>query len=313
MFDNFITCFNAIVPLAVYLIIGMFIRRAKLLSEEDVHKVNKVLFKAFYPFMMFDSLYTADVRTAFSVRLVAFALCFLLVFITLAAAVIARIEPSDRSRGAMIQAVYRSNYILMGIPVATNIFGKGNVAAAAVLAMFIVPAYNILAVVILERFRGGKANPKKLVYEVVTNPIIVGAVFGIIALVCNIQLPHSLERVTAGMNDATAPMALAMLGASFNLKSINAERRNIVIAVVGKLIVQPAVGLPIAIAMGFRGIELVALTIMMASPCAVSSYAMADAMDSDGELAGNAIIITTPLACLTLFLWLFVFKTVGLF
>ena len=40
---------------------------------------------------------------------------------------------------------------------------------------------------------------------------------------------------------------------------------------------------------------------------------MAEAMDSDGELAGNAVIFATPLSCVTIFLWLFLFKSLGMF
>jgi predicted permease len=52
---------------------------------------------------------------------------------------------------------------------------------------------------------------------------------------------------------------------------------------------------------------------MLATPMAVSSYTMADSMDSDGELAGNCVIFSTPLSCITLFFWLFLFKSLGMF
>ena len=108
-------------------------------------------------------------------------------------------------------------------------------------------------------------------------------------------------------------MALISLGVTFDPSVITAKRKNIAISVLGRLAVVPLIGLPIAAAMGFRGPAFVSLLVMMASPSAVSSYPMAVAMDSDAEIAASAIMISTPLSCVTLFLWLFIFKNLGLY
>ena len=52
---------------------------------------------------------------------------------------------------------------------------------------------------------------------------------------------------------------------------------------------------------------------MMTAPSAVSSYTMAEAMGSDGALAGAAVIFTSAFSLITMFLWLFLFRTLGMF
>ena len=89
----------------------------------------------------------------------------------------------------MIQALYRSNYVLMGFPIAVNLFGKGNITAVAIIMMLVVPFYNVTAVIVFETFRGGKVDIGMMLKRILTNPIIDGGIaafvvmiFGIVAL-----------------------------------------------------------------------------------------------------------------------------------
>ncbi len=313
MLQNFLVCLNAVVPLILYLVVGMLIRKFNILTEKDVRKFNRMVFVAFFPALMFENLYSADISESFDLPLIIGACLFVLVVFGTAWVLVCRIEPNNRSRGAMIQAIYRSNFVLMGLPVAENVFGHGNVSSTAALIMFIVPLYNVLAVVLLEYFRGGKANLRDVAKKVATNPIILGAVAAIVAIVLHIHVPEAINDTISGMCNATTPMAMILLGASFQFSSVKGNPRNLAICVSGRLLVVPAVGLTLATLLGVRGVELVSLIAMLAAPPAVSSYTMAEAMDSDGELAGNAVIFATPLSCITMFLWLFLFKSLGMF
>lgn len=313
MVHNFIVCLNAVIPLVLYLMVGMLIRKYNILTAEDVRKFNRMVFIALFPALMFENLYSADISEAFNFRLILGACLFVLAVFTLSWALVCRIEPSDKSRGAMIQAIYRSNFVLMGLPVAENVYGKGNVSITAALIMFVVPLYNFLAVILLEYFRGGKANLRSVAKKVITNPIILGAMAGIICIVLKIHIPTGINQAVSGMCNATTPMAMILLGASFQLSSVHTGMRNLIICILGRLVVVPAIGLTLAAILGVRGVALVSLIAMMAAPPAVSSYTMAEAMDSDGELAGNAVIFATPISCCTMFIWLFIFKSMSLF
>jgi len=64
--------------------------------------------------------------------------------------------------------------------------------------------------------------------------------------------------------------------------------------------------------MGFRGEQMIAILIMLASPTTPSCYIMAKNMDNDGVLTASVIVMTTLLAAFTLTGWIFILKTVGL-
>jgi predicted permease len=313
MLSNFLVCINAVIPLFILLVIGYFVRRTGLLKDEEVHRFNHMVFLVFFPPLMFQNLYGNNDGFLPDGKLLLFAVPFILCVILLSIPLVKKIEKNPRSQGAMIQAVYRSNFILMGLPVAINIFGKGNVSQTALLIAVIVPMYNVVSVIILESFRGSKPDIGQILKKVATNPIILGAVAGILAILLGITLPKPIATTVEWMADVTTPMALILLGASFDITTVKGQKRNLVFCILMRLLVVPAAGLSLAALLGFRGVEFVALIAMLATPMAVSSYTMADSMDSDGELAGNCVIFSTPLSCITLFFWLFLFKSLGMF
>ena len=313
MLSNFLVCINAVITLFILLVIGYLVRRTGLLKDEEVHRFNHMVFLVFFPPLMFQNLYGNNDGFLPDGKLLLFAVPFILCVILLSIPLVKKIEKNPRSQGAMIQAVYRSNFILMGLPVAINIFGKGNVSQTALLIAVIVPMYNVVSVIILESFRGSKPDIGQILKKVATNPIILGAVAGILAILLGITLPKPIATTVEWMADVTTPMALILLGASFDITTVKGQKRNLVFCILMRLLVVPAAGLSLAALLGFRGVEFVALIAMLATPMAVSSYTMADSMDSDGELAGNCVIFSTPLSCLTLFGWLFLFKTLGIF
>ena len=158
MLSNFLVCINAVIPLFILLVIGYLVRRTGLLKDEEVHRFNHMVFLVFFPPLMFQNLYGNNDGFLPDGKLLLFAVPFILCVILLSIPLVRKIEKNPRSQGAMIQAVYRSNFILMGLPVAINIFGKGNVSQTALLIAVIVPMYNVVSVIILESFRGSKPD-----------------------------------------------------------------------------------------------------------------------------------------------------------
>lgn len=313
MLNNFLISLEAVLPMFLMMAVGLAVKKKKLLNPEEVKKLNHMVFVIFFPVMMFDNLYGADVKSALDGKLIVFGIIAVLLEYFVALAVVLCIEKEAKSRGAMIQAIYRSNFVIMGIPIAVNMFGHGNMAVTALMVSIIVPVYNVLAVVTLEVFRGGKPRLANVLKGLVTNPLLLGAAAGVAAVLVDLKLPTVLETVVGDMAAVATPMALVILGASFNFKSLRRCRRNLIVCVIGRLVVVPAAGLSAAALLGFRGIAFVTLIAIFASPTAISSFTMAESMDSDGELAGNCVVFSSAFACFTMFLWIFLFKSMGMF
>ena len=313
MLQNFIICVNAVIPSAIYLAIGIILKLAHVVTDEEVRKFTHMVFVALYPFIMFDNLYGKNIAEHMDLKLGLYAIGFTFLQFVISWLFVCRIEKDNFERGAMIQALYRSNYVLMGFPIAINLFGKGNITAVAIIMMLVVPFYNVSSVIIFENFRGGKVDIKDIIKRILTNPIIDGGIAAFIVMILGIQLPATIEGTVSALSDTTAPISLILLGASLNLEGFSSDRKRIAICAVGKLLIFPAIGIAGAVAIGLRDVPLIAVTLMTAAPVALSSYAMASSMGGNGKLAGELVVITTLTSCFTIPVFLFILKTNGLF
>lgn len=313
MLHNFIICFNAVLPSMIYLIIGIILRMCKVVDDRDVKRFTHLVFVALYPFIMFDNLYGKNIGENLDFRLGIYALGFTFVQLAVSWIFVCRIEKDDYDRGAMIQALYRSNFVLLGFPIAINLFGKGNITPVAIIMMLVVPFYNASAVVVFETFRGGRIDIKDMVKRILTNPIIDGGIAAAVVMLLGITLPETIEKTITTLSDCTSPIALILLGAGLNFNDFESDKRKVAICTFGKLIFFPAFGITGAVLMGFTEVPLIAVTLMASAPVALASFAMASSMGGNGRLAGEIVVSSTLLSCLTIPVWLFILKTMGLF
>ena len=313
MLQNFIICVNAVIPSAIYLAIGIILKVAHVVNDEDVRKFTHVVFVTLYPFIMFDNLYGKDIAGNMDLRLGLYAVGFTLLQLLVSWIFVCNVEKDNYERGPMIQALYRSNYVLMGFPIAVNLFGKGNITAVAIIMMLVVPFYNISAVIIFETFRGGKINIGHMLRRILTNPIVDGGIAALIVMMLGINLPSPVITTVSALSDATAPIAMILLGAALNLDGFSSDRWRIAVCTIGKLVVFPAIGIAGAVYLGLRDTQLIAVTLMVSAPVALASYAMASSMGGNGKLAGELVVVTTIASCFTIPVFLFILKTNGLF
>ena len=313
MVSNLIVAICAVIPLFFLMLVGFAVKKMRLLTELELAHVNRMVFKIFFFFMMFFNIYTTDLAETFRPHLMLFGAVGVLASALIGGIIICLIEKSNKRRGAMIQAIFRSNFVIMGIPIISNIFGDDQLAIPTMMIAIIVPIYNIVSVFILETFRGGHFYLPTILLGVLKNPMILGAIFGTLFLGLGIPLPKVILKPISQLAAATTPMALIVLGASFKAGSYHEHLPQLIGCILGRLIIVPTIMLSLAIFLGFRGIELVTLMAIFATPCAVAGYAMAQQMDSDADLAGNCVVYTTGLSCFTIFGWVFVLKTLGMF
>ncbi len=313
MLQNLLICVNAVVPSFIFLLVGIILRLTKVAREEDVNNFTQLIFLSLYPFIMFENIYGKNIAEHMDFKLGAYALGFTVLQFIIGWVYVCKIEKDNFNRGSMIQAMYRSNYVILGFPIAINLFGKGNVAAVAIVMMLVVPFYNASAVIIFERFRGGKVNIGGMIKKIITNPIIDGGIAAFVLMWLGVVLPQSIDNSIESLADAASPIAMILLGASLNLKSFSSDRRRIAICTLGKLVIFPLIGISGAILIGLRDAPLVAVVLAVATPVALASYAMASSMGGNGKLAGEIVVVSTLVSCVTIPLWLFLLKTMGMF
>ena len=312
--ENLIFSLNATVPVFLMMLLGMLFRKLGWIDEAFASKMNQFVFLVPLPVLVFHDLAAADIGDVWNFRFVAF--CFLATAASIAiCAVLSCFLKEKAQRGEFIQASYRSSAALLGIALTTNIYGDAGLVPLMIIGS--VPLYNIMAVVVLSLTSPAKDAPKKGLWKstlkgIVTNPIILGIAAGLLWSVLGLPFPPILEKTVSSLSDLAAPLGLIAMGATFRLDKAVGQARPAIAASVIKLVGFCILVLPLAVRMGFRGEELVAILIMLGSATTVSCYVMAKNMGHEGTLTSSAVMLTTLFSAFTITGWLFLLKSLGL-
>jgi predicted permease len=300
----FSTAFSVLFPLFAKIALGYGIRSLKILCGKTLKEMNNVVFRVFLPTLLFSNIYKTDFSTITSFNLLWYSVLSLIVMVSFYMLLIPRLEPENAKRGVLVQGICRSNFIFFGMPMAATLYGGTSAGIASLMVGIGVPMINMLSVIILEYFRGNKPDLKNILKGIVLNPIVIGGALGLLCAIVGIKLPPSLEGVIFEIADIATPLALVILGASVTFSSVKVNRKPLIIGILNRLVVVPAVGITIAILVGYRDLELILLMAM---------YAMAQQMDGDAEPAGQIVVFTTALSLLSLFFWISLLMALGYF
>ena len=213
MFSNFVVAVSAVIPIFVLISIGLFVKRAKLMTPEELKHTNRMVFRVFFFCMMFANIYRADFEDGFDPSLVVFGMTAVTLLFLASMAFSMWFEKDNRKRGSMAQAIFRSNFVILGIPIVVNIFGEDAALIPTMMIAAIVPLYNIFAVFELEMFRGGKFQLIPILIRVLKNPMIDGIILGALCRLLPFPIPDPILKPIAQVGAATTPVALIILGA----------------------------------------------------------------------------------------------------
>lgn len=311
--ENLVFSLNATIPVFLMMVLGYLFHRMGWIDDEFAAKMNKFVFLVPLSVLLFGDLATVDFSEMWDIRFVLFCFAATVVSIGIAAGVSCLWK--DKSiQGEFIQVSYRSSSALLGIAFIQNIYGTAGMAPLMIIGS--VPLYNIMAVLVLSLFRPeqrgiGKEAWKRTMKGIVTNPIILGIVSGLLWSALRIPMPPILQKVVSSVGGVATPMGLMAMGATFDFGKALAKVKPAVTASFIKLVGFCIIFLPIAVRMGFRDEKLVAVLVMLGSATTVSSFVMAKNMGHEGVLSSGVIMLTTVFSAFTLTGWLYLLRSMG--
>ena len=312
--ENFMLSVNAVAPMFLLLAAGFLSQKAGILSREDIPRFNRVAFRLFLPCLLFYNIYCSDLRASVNPKLMLFAVCGVLLVFGAAVLIVTFLVPREDWKGVIAQGIFRSNFVIMGIPIAQALVGPDQLGSVTILIAVVVPLFNFLSVYVLERFRGGKVQIGAVLLQVIRNPLIVSSLLGIAFQLLKIRLPGLLEGTVSTLGEIASPLQLFLLGAFFRFDSLGRYLKPLAAVTTIKLFVTPAIFLGTATLLGIRGGDFVGLIGIFASPTAVNSFTMVQQMKcGDTELAGDIVVMTSAVSIFSFFLWILVFKSLGVF
>lgn len=114
-------------------------------------------------------------------------------------------------------------------------------------------------------------------------------------------VPLFLNKALTDVGKVGSVFPIIVLGAMLDFSKVSANFKNLMITIAGKLIGMPLIFIPLAVYLGFKSNEIVALVALYGSPTAVISAVMAEQLGCDHELAAQVVIFSTVISCVTIF------------
>ena len=310
MGESLIFSLNSTMPLFFIMLLGYLLHRKNFLTDDFVAMANKFVFNVALPVQLFRDLATMDVRASFDAKYVLFCAAATTSSILVIWALAKLFLKEKHIVGEFVQACYRSSAAILGAAFIQNIYGTSGMSGLMILGS--VPLYNIFAVIILtlespalDAKSGMGEKIKKSLKGIVTNPILLGIAAGFVWSLLRLPMPTMANKTLSSLAGMTSPLALLAIGAGFKGREALGYLKPTAVATVTKLVILPAIFLPMAVHFGFTDQKLVALLVMLGSVTTPAGYVMAKQMGHEGTLTGSVCVTTTVFSALTLTFWVF--------
>ena len=314
--ENVVVSFNVIAPVFFLMVLGYLLVNYTSLADRKLTKqANAIVFKIFLPCMLFYNVYQSDIGAEIHsrIKLCIWAAGGLLILFVLLCLIVPKVVKQENQQGVVIQGIFRSNYVIFGVAVVQNMYGSKSTTTAAILSAILVPMYNFLAVVALSIFGEKRETDwKKIILDIVKNPLIISSVLGIIFSMLGIRLPTAVDTTVQDLAKLSTPIAFMILGGDLDFSKVKGNLKIASVVLTIKLVILPLIMIPMIVMMGYRDADLLSGLLAYQTPVAVSSYIMAQQAGADGQLAGQLVVFSSVLSIFTLFVTIFILRTVGL-
>lgn len=336
--EIFLFAFNAITPIILLILLGFGLKKIGFYNDDFLKTANKFAFNIALPVLLFYNVYNIGNLGEIQWNTVVFVL-IVLMLLFFSGFVFSKFFIKDNNqKGVVWQSFYRSNFAIIGLPLAQALGGNEGLEAASVATAFSIPLFNIFAVISLSVFTSSdgenKISIKSICKKIMKNPLIIGVFAGFVILGIRQLIPvdthgeyvFTIENNLPFLYDAiemlskiASPLMLVILGGRFRFDAIKGLRNQIIAGSFAKTIFAPALGIILAILLSgttdyfsFTPAHYAVFVALFGSPIAVSSAIMASQMDNDEQLAYQILVWTNILSVFSIFILIVILKTAHL-
>ena len=327
MIEIFLFALNAIAPILLLIFLGYFLRSMNMYDDNFLKTANSLVFRILLPTLLFYNIYGIESLESLDFRSVGYAVLIVMMLFLLGLATVVFFVKNPAQKGVILQCTFRSNFAIIGMPMAEALGGRSALAIVAILSAISIPLFNVLAVISLSLFtneEGTKINWLNILKKIIKNPLIIGCGVGILALIIRGFIPVNQEGThiftisnnlpflydaIGNLAKIASPLALIVLGGQFSFNTVSKMLPMVILGTLWRIAIAPVLGLTIAIVLtkytnilSFNSGHFSAFLALFGSPAAVSSAIMAGEMGSDEELAGQLVVWTSIGSIFTIFI-----------
>jgi len=307
---------RAVAPVVLIGSLGFGMRLGGLFDEDFVGQLSKVCFNVFFPIMLFNNLYLGLEDFSFNFRLKAFSVLAILFIGGVSWVLFPRIMKDRQIACINICHAIRTNFMIYAFPIIYSMFSDQGTALAAMMLPIAVIVFNVMIVITMSWFSqdGKGSSPRRLFFEVAKTPVILAVLIGTIfaSTGLGVIVPEVVRVALSSSASIGQPMALIFLGAQINWASLRGNLSDVVSMSILRLVIIPAIFVPLAVLFGFRGAELGALFILFAGPGGVNTAIQARAYNIAPAYSAQVVAATTVMSVVTLFIGISILRWAAL-
>lgn len=283
-------------PVILMIGFGYGLYRYGTLDDAFVQKASGLVFNFALPALLFTTISKSSVTQLTDLKVISIGVSgTLLVFVVMLVLVPWLIKQKD-DRGVVIQGAFRSNMGIIGLAYCTNAYGSEGLAYGSVYLGSLTIIYNVLSVAALNIYQNKQTSYAKIIKDILTNPIILSIVAGLLVSVFSIPLPAIIDNSAGYFAQLTLPLALLCTGAALRFSTIRQNGVPSILSISIKCIFYPLIVVVLAILFGIKGMPLMVIFLMAISPTAAASYVMVRKIGGNHELAAQIIAISTVIS-----------------
>lgn len=296
MLQNLQVVAGSVLTLFLLMAVGFFFGKRRLLSEEALSQLSRLLLYVVTPAIMIDS-FAVD-RTPEGTALLLATIAALAgtygLYMALSAALFRR-QPPERRGVLRFSAIY-GNIGFMGLPLIQSVLGGGAMLVAVVsLAVFNIATWTHGVVLI-----GGRGRLS--LQKTVLNPGVLGFAAGLLLFLTGWRLPGPVDAAVGYLGSLNTPLAMVIIGGQMAKTNLGAAFRDRELYLISAL---KLLGLPLLTGLVLLPFRLdpaafTALVILSGCPTAGVTALFAQSMDGDTALAARQITLSTLLCIVTL-------------
>ncbi|NLK75195.1 MAG: AEC family transporter [Clostridiales bacterium] len=290
--SNLILSLNISVPVFLLILFGYLLKRKGIVNEEYIGITTTLVYYFALPARLFRDVSSSDFYSLINGKFILFTVGITVFSFILVWGLAAVFIKEKRKISAFVHGVFRSNYVYVGLPLTQNILGTDVIPSTILIITFVIPMYNILAVILLTYYdsKRGKISIKKMIVDILKNPMIIAILVALPCSILKVSLPFAITKSLDYIGSIATPLALILIGAGMRFNSFIDNKKYILCASVLKVIIQPLLFIPMAMVLGFNREEIYTIFVMLAVPTAMNSYIMTKQLGGDGELSAGIIV-----------------------
>lgn len=330
-----VTALNAVLPIILLSIFGYWLKRRGFLGQQFIKTGSKFVFHICLSCTLFVNVYNLSDFASVNWSAVIYCMAVVCLLFLLGCISTVLATKDSKRRGVLLHGVFRSNFAIIGLSLASALGGDEAMAVASVVSAFTIPLYNVLGVLSLTIFAKNEENKfsfKSFIVSVLKNPMIVGALLGAVCILIRFLQTSIFGSVVFTLKDQvspvfsvinslksmTTPLALVVLGAQFEFSAVKGLFKEILFGTVWRILLAPLIGVGLAVilnkagALSFGMDTYPTLIALFGAPVAVSTAVIAAEMNGDEQLATQLVVWTSLGSIFTIYVAVCIMMGAGL-